>query len=48
VVLTWHQSDGDREVDNDATEAEEADSGPDQGPDANPNEPGHQDADESE
>ncbi len=43
------QSDGDGEV-NDATEvegAEEADDGPDQGPDANPNEPGHQDADES-
>ena len=34
----------------DATEvegAEEANDGPDQGPDANPNEPGHQDADES-
>ncbi len=43
------QSDGDGEVD-DATEvegAEEANDGPDQGPDANPNEPGHQDADES-
>ncbi len=43
------QSDGDGEVD-DATEvegAEEADDGPDQGPDANPNEPGHQDADET-
>jgi len=43
------QSDGDGEVD-DATEvegAEEANDGPDQGPDANPNEPGHQDADET-
>ncbi|MFZ2503577.1 MAG: hypothetical protein WAW88_13015 [Nocardioides sp.] len=46
------QSDGDGEV-GDATEvkgaegAEEANDGPDQGPDANPNEPGHQDADES-
>jgi type IV secretory pathway TrbF-like protein len=43
------QSDGDGEA-NDATEApetEEANDGPDQGPDANPNEPGHQDADES-
>ena len=46
------QSDGDGEVD-DATEvegaeeAEEADDGPNQGPDANPNEPGHQDADET-
>ncbi|MGK2880604.1 MAG: hypothetical protein ACSLE6_07345 [Mycobacterium sp.] len=43
------QTDGDGEVD-DATEvegAEEANDGPDQGPDANPNEPGHQDADES-
>ena len=40
------QSDGDGEVD-DAIEAEEANDGADQGPDANPNEPGHQDADES-
>ena len=43
------QSNGDGEV-NDATEvegAEEANDGPNQGPDANPNEPGHQDADES-
>ncbi|HWI42205.1 MAG TPA: hypothetical protein VNS81_01195 [Nocardioides sp.] len=46
------QSDGDGEA-NDATEvegiegAEEANDGPDQGPDANPTEPGHQDADES-
>ncbi len=43
------QSDGDGEI-NDATEvegAEEANDGPNQGPDANPNEPGHQDADES-
>ena len=46
------QSDGDGEVD-DATEvegsegAEETNDGPNQGPDANPNEPGHQDADES-
>ena len=43
------QSDGDGEA-NDATEiegAEEANDGPDQGPDANPDEPGHQDADES-
>ncbi len=43
------QSDGDGEVD-DAAEVEgteEANDGPDQGPDANPNEPGHQDADES-
>ena len=43
------QSDGDGEVD-DATEVEgteEADDGANQGPDANPNEPGHQDADES-
>jgi hypothetical protein len=49
------QSDGDGEVD-DAAEsegpegaegAEEASDGPDQGPDANPDEPGHQDADES-
>ena len=43
------QSDGDGEV-NDATEVEgveEASDGPDQGPDANPNEPGHQDADET-
>ena len=40
------QSDGDGEV-NDATEVEEANDGPDQGPDANPNEPGHQDADEA-
>jgi len=48
------QSDGDGEVD-DATEvegsegaegAEETNDGPNQGPDANPNEPGHQDADE--
>ncbi len=39
-------SDGDGEVD-DATEVDETDDGPDQGPDANPNEPGHQDADES-
>jgi len=42
------QSDGDGEVD-DATEVEgveEANDGPDQGPDANPNEPGHQDADQ--
>ena len=29
------------------TEAAESDDGPDVGPDANPNEPGHQDADES-
>jgi hypothetical protein len=34
------------EVD-DATEVDEANDGADQGPDANPNEPGHQDADES-
>jgi hypothetical protein len=46
------QSDGDGEA-NDATEvegqegAEEANDGADQGPDANPNEPGHQDADET-
>ena len=43
------QSGGDGEVD-DATEAEgveEANDGPNQGPDANPNEPGHQDADET-
>jgi len=43
------QSDGDGEVD-DAIEVEgveEANDGPDQGPDANPNEPGHQDADEA-
>jgi len=44
------QSDGDGEAD-DAAEVEgveEADDGPDQGPDANPNEPGHhQDADET-
>ena len=46
------QSDGDGEV-NDAAEgpekdeAQEAEDGPNQGPDANPNEPGHQDADES-
>ncbi len=43
------QSGGDGEVD-DATEAEgveEANDGPNQGPDANPNEPGHQDADEA-
>ena len=43
------QSDGDGEAD-DATEvegAEEANDGPNQGPDANPKEPGHQDADES-
>jgi hypothetical protein len=37
------QSDGDGEV-NDATEIND---GPDQGPDANPNQPGHQDADET-
>ncbi|MEO5664447.1 MAG: hypothetical protein ABIR39_14300, partial [Nocardioides sp.] len=40
------QSDGDGEV-NDATElagAEEASDGPNQGSDADPNEPGHQDA----
>ncbi len=46
---TQQQSDGDGEVD-DATEvegAEETDDGADQGPDANPDEPGHQDADES-
>ena len=47
-----HKSDGDGEA-NDATEvegqegAEETNDGADQGPDANPNEPGHQDADES-
>ncbi len=46
------QSDGDGEA-NDATEVEgaaEVEDGPDegnQGPDANPNEPGHQDADET-
>ncbi len=43
------QSDGDGEAD-DATEvegAEETNDGPNQGPDANPNEPGHQDADET-
>lgn len=43
------QSDGDGEV-NDAAEAEgatETNDGPNQGPDANPNEPGHQDADET-
>ena len=43
------QSDGDGEVD-DSTEVEgteEANDGPNQGPDANPNEPGHQDADEA-
>jgi hypothetical protein len=51
-VQPSEQSDGDGEAD-DATEvegtdgAEEANDGPDQGPDANPNEPGHQDADES-
>lgn len=44
-------SDGDGEA-KDATEApekeaQEAEDGPNQGPDANPNEPGHQDADES-
>ncbi len=46
---TAQRSDGDGEV-NDATEtkgAEEADDGPNQGPDANPDEPGHQDADET-
>jgi hypothetical protein len=44
------QSDGDGEV-GDATEvkgAEDANDGPNQGPDANPHEPGHQDADESD
>ena len=46
------QSDGDGEVDPateaaDETEAVEENDGPDLGPDANPNEPGHQDADES-
>jgi hypothetical protein len=43
------KSDGGGEA-NDATQppgAEEAKDGPDQGPDANPNEPGHQDADET-
>lgn len=48
---TVQTSDGDGEV-NDATEgteteSQEAEDGPNQGPDANPNEPGHQDADES-
>ena len=49
---TVQQSDGDGEVD-DATEVEgvdevdEVDDGPNQGPDVNPDEPGHQDADES-
>ncbi len=37
------QSDGNGEVEG----AEEANDGPNQGPDANLNEPGHQDADES-
>ncbi len=32
---------------NDGPEAVEENDGPDQGPDADPNEPGHQDADES-
>lgn len=44
------QSDGDGETADDAegTEGtEETDDGPDVGPDADPNEPGHQDADES-
>jgi hypothetical protein len=46
--LIVQQSDGDRELDTDATKVEEADDSLDQGPDANPDEPGHQDADESE
>lgn len=50
------QSDGDGELNEKAetgedrgatAEAEEADDGPNRGPDADPNEPGHQDADES-
>jgi hypothetical protein len=46
------QSDGDGEADPakeaaEGPEAVEENDGPDQGPDANPNQPGHQDADES-
>ena len=41
------QSDGDGETNDAAEGVEEANDGPDEGTDANPNEPGHQDADES-
>jgi len=40
-------SSGDSTDESSQTDVEETSDGPDQGPDANPNEPGHQDADES-